>query len=171
MKSRNNKKVAIVVLLIIAMLAFILKPFVFNEPKSGKIKSTDREIPFRHEGNLQFLIDSTSIKTIEIEVAASDLERGRGLMYRKNMPENRGMLFLFDEARIQNFYMKNTYIPLDIIYVDANRKVVSIQKQTTPLSELTLPSEAPAQYVVEVNGGFCDKYGIDKGTQVEFEIF
>lgn len=170
MKRNKTKQIGIVIVLIGAMLMFILKPFGGTK-QAGKIKNATREIPFKHEGNLSFLNDSTVIKNIEIEVADDDLQRARGLMYRKKMPETRGMIFLMDRNEIQNFYMKNTYIPLDIIYVGADKKVVSIQKQTTPLSELSLPSAGPAKYVVEVVGGFCDKYGIDRGTRIDFEIF
>ena len=170
MKRTKSKQIGIVIVLIGAMLMFILKPFGGNQ-QTGKIKNATREIPFRHEGNLTFLNDSTTIKNIEIEVADDDLQRARGLMYRKQRPENRGMIFLMDRNEIQNYYMKNTYIPLDIIYVGADKKVVSIQKQTTPLSELSLPSAGPAKYVVEVVGGFCDKYGVTEGTSIDFEIF
>jgi len=170
MKRNKSKQIGIVIVLIGAMLMFILKPFGGNK-QAGKIKNATREIPFRHEGNLTFIIDSTTTKNIAIEVADDDLQRARGLMYRKSMPENRGMIFIMDRLEIQNFYMKNTYIPLDIIYVGADKKVVSIQKQTTTLSELSLPSEAPALYVVEVVGGYCDKYGIKKGTTIDFDIF
>lgn len=171
MKQNKSKRIFIVALIGIAMLLFIIKPFAFNNSKKGKLKSTTREIPFRHEGNLSFKTDSTTISNIKIEVADNDLERARGLMYRKHMPENQGMIFLFDEERPQHFYMKNTYIPLDIIYVGADKRVVSIQKQTEPLNERTLPSEGPAMYVVEVNGGYCDARGIEKGTLIDFEIF
>lgn len=171
MKQNKTKKIGIVIVLIIAMLMFILKPFGGSNKKAGSIKNATREIPFRHEGNLTFLNDSTVVKAIEIEVADSEPERARGLMYRKSMPENRGMIFLMDNERPQSFYMKNTFIPLDIIFVNSKKEVVSIQKQTTPLSELNLPSEAPALYVVEVVGGFCDKHGISKGSVINFEIF
>ncbi|MFT6845499.1 MAG: uncharacterized membrane protein (UPF0127 family) [Flavobacteriales bacterium] len=171
MRKNKSKRIGIVIILIIAMLMFILKPFISDNKQAGSLKSATREIAFRHEGNLMFVNDTSSVITIEIEVADTDPQRARGLMYRKSMPENRGMIFLMDRLEIQNFYMKNTYIPLDIIYVDADKKVVSIQKQTTPLSELTLPSEGPAKFVVEVIGGFCDKYEIKKGTTIQFELF
>ena len=65
--------------------------------------------------------------------------------------------------------MKNTLIPLDIIYVDAEKTIVSIQKNTTPLSEKSLPSDSDAQYVIEVNAGFADRYGLKAGDKVDFQ--
>ena len=87
---------------------------------------------------------------------------------RKEMDENKGMLFIFTNEDWRSFWMHNTLIPLDIIYVNAKREVVSICKNTNTLDDTSLPSEAPAMYVIEINAGLCDKYGIDKGTKVNF---
>ena len=84
------------------------------------------------------------------------------------MDENQGMLFIFDDSSPRYFWMKNTYISLDIIYIDENFRIVSIQKTALPRSEESLPSEKPAKYVVEVNAGFTDKYKINKGDKISF---
>jgi uncharacterized membrane protein (UPF0127 family) len=84
------------------------------------------------------------------------------------MSDEQGMLFIFSEAAEQSFWMKDTYISLDIIYVDDKKEIVSIQKYTTPQSEESLPSYKKAQYVVEVNAGFCDKYHIAFGDRIAF---
>lgn len=84
------------------------------------------------------------------------------------MPANQAMLFIFPAERMQSFWMRNTYISLDIIYLDKDLKVVSIQKYAQPFNETSLPSEAPAQYVLEVNAGICDQYNIDKGSQLSY---
>ncbi len=85
------------------------------------------------------------------------------------MEEMQGMLFVFEDATPRSFWMKNTYISLDIIYVDADKKIVSIQKSAVPLSEESLPSYKDAMYVVEVNAGFTDKYNIKEGDQISFK--
>ncbi len=109
-------------------------------------------------------------KTIEVEVARSAYEHSKGLMDRTSMPHNQGMLFIFDDMSPRSFWMRNTRISLDIIFVDDQYKVVSIQKNAVPMSEESLPSEGPAKYVVEVNAGFSDLYNIRPGDSLSFRI-
>ena len=92
----------------------------------------------------------------------------QGLMYRQNLPENAGMLFIFTNEEPRSFWMKNTYISLDIIYINSKKEIVSIQKYTQPRSTYSIPSEKPAMYVLEVNAGFTDKYGIHPGDKIDF---
>jgi uncharacterized membrane protein (UPF0127 family) len=84
------------------------------------------------------------------------------------MPESAGMLFIFPQEEVRSFWMKNTYIPLDIIFVDASREIVTIQSNTQPLSTEPVPSYKPAKYVIEVNAGFTSKHNIKEGDRVEF---
>ena len=107
------------------------------------------------------------IQTIEVEFAKNDEERALGLMYRSSMDEHQGMWFIFPEEAPRSFYMRNTEIPLDIIYLDKDKKVVSIAKNARPYDETSLPSEKPAMYVLEINGGLSDKWGIEKGDRME----
>jgi uncharacterized membrane protein (UPF0127 family) len=125
---------------------------------------------FTKEGELYILskVNSDTLRTIDIELATNDTERAKGLMDRKSMTDTQGMLFIFPHAQEQSFWMKNTYISLDIIYVDDHKGIVSVQKYTTPLSEESLPSFQKAQYVLEVNAGFCDKYHIAYGDKIAF---
>lgn len=125
---------------------------------------------FTKEGELYFISKASNdtIRKIDVELAETDDERAKGLMDRKSMSDDQGMLFIFPTAEEQSFWMKNTYISLDIIYVDENKEIVSVQKYTTPLSEESLPSFKKALYVVEVNGGFCDKYHIAYGDKIAF---
>ena len=142
-----------------------------KQTKELKVKKYDFDNPpeFRKDGELQFINDSDSIIfNIDIELATTEEEHARGLMFRKQMDENKGMLFMFSYEDWRSFWMRNTLIPLDIIYVNAKREVVSICKNAKTLDETSLPSEAPAMYVIEINAGLCDKYGIDKGTVVNF---
>ena len=89
-------------------------------------------------------------------------------MFRSSMENNRGMLFIFEDERPRYFYMKNTQFALDIIYVNGNGEVVSIQKDAQPLNQTSLPSEGPAQYVLEVNAGLSDLWNLEKGDIMDF---
>lgn len=112
-----------------------------------------------------------SLLRLHIEIAPSEGERQQGLMWRKTMAENQGMLFTFDVEAPQSFWMRNTYIPLDIIYVNANFEVVSIRKNTPVRSDAPQPSGVAAQYVIEVNAGVADKYKIGPGATVAWSDF
>ena len=105
---------------------------------------------------------------MDIEVADNDGERMRGLMDRQNLPDNAGMFFVFPNDEPRSFWMKNTLLSLDIIYINSRKEIVSIQKYTQPRSTYSIPSEKPAMYVLEVNAGFTDKYGINAGDRIEF---
>jgi len=130
------------------------------------------EVQFKKEGELKFLDGKTDklISKIDIEVAQTPDEEQQGLMFRRSMADSLGMLFIFDVEEQQSFWMKNTYISLDIIYVGANKEIVSIAADCKPLSEESLPSEGPAKFVVEVNGGYAAKQGLKKGDKIDFTI-
>lgn len=127
---------------------------------------------FQNEGLLSFLDASTGqpLQRIDIEVAQDELEIRRGLMYRQSMKPDQGMLFLMPVEEPQSFWMLNTYISLDIIFVNEAMEIVKIQANTEPRSLQSVPSERPAKYVVEVNAGFCAKHGIEEGDRISFEI-
>ncbi len=131
------------------------------------------EPPFVQEGVLEFRAPDGKkpLLHLHIEIAASGNEHQQGLMWRKEMAENQGMLFAFDFQEPQSFWMRNTYIPLDIIYVNSTLEVVSIRKNTPVLNDLPQPSGLPAQYVIEVNAGVTDKYKIAPGAKVAWSDF
>lgn len=104
-----------------------------------------------------------------IEIADEGPEQVRGLMFREQLADGTGMLFIFPFASPQAFWMRNTKIPLDIMYFDAQRKLVNVQRRVPPcLSENcpTYPSSAPAQYVLEINAGVADKLGFKPGDEL-----
>jgi hypothetical protein len=88
-------------------------------------------------------------------------------MYRQDLPKLHGMLFLFPREQPLAFWMKNTPLSLDIIFINSARTIVSIAQNTTPFSEKPLPSDSPAQFVLEVNGGFCQRHGVAVGDRME----
>jgi uncharacterized protein len=101
-----------------------------------------------------------------VELADNDAERARGLMYRKELPEGRGMLFDFGQEQDVSFWMKNTYIPLDMIFIRADGTIRRIAANTEPLSERTVPAGGPVRYVLEVIGGTARNLGIEAGDKV-----
>ncbi len=139
-----------------------------NAPTSNEAMP---EPVFKKEGELYFQSASggKAISKIDIEKAETDVERIQGLMFRKAMPEEQGMLFLFEQSEQQGFWMRNTYIPLDIIYVDENNVITTIYENTKPLDEKSLPSNGPAKYVVEVIGGYAKKHGIKVGDKISWQ--
>ena len=156
------------VLVALAAIALILPRFFSNESnRVQEIEITPQDIDFTRDGEVSIFKNDSLIQTIEVEFAKNDEERALGLMYRSSMDEHQGTWFIFPEEAPRSFYMRNTEIPLDIIYLDKDKKVVSIAKNARPYDETSLPSEKPAMYVLEINGGLSDKWGIEKGDRME----
>jgi len=101
-----------------------------------------------------------------VEIADDDRERALGLMYRREMAADEGMLFDFVTEQPASFWMRNTYIPLDMLFIKADGTIASIAERTTPLSEKSVPSKGPVRYVLEINGGLSDTLGIEAGDKV-----
>ena len=133
-------------------------------------KVLTKEVKFTKEGELRLKKAETDsvIARLNIEFARTEYETQTGLMYRKSMQDDQGMLFIFEDEIRRSFYMKNTEFALDIIYLDGNRQVVSIQKNAVPFDKSSLPSEAPAKYVLEVNAGLSEKWGLEAGDVMEY---
>jgi len=109
--------------------------------------------------------------TVAVEVASTGPQRELGLMYRKHLDDNAGMIFVFPDAAPRNFWMHNTPIPLDMIFADANGVVTGIVANAEPFSDKLLGVEGNSEYVLEVNGGFCAKNGIKPGDRMDFSGF
>jgi uncharacterized protein len=106
--------------------------------------------------------------TVQVEIADTPDARARGLMYRRDLAADAGMLFIFSNEAEQSFWMKNTPLPLDMVFIGADRKIVGIVADTRPFTTNPLGVGAPSQYVLEVHGGFCAGHGIGAGDQVDF---
>jgi uncharacterized membrane protein (UPF0127 family) len=127
------------------------------------------EPQFFKEGTMAFLKnEQDTIKIVDIEIADDDQTRAQGMMYRSSMPYDRAMLFIMQYEREQSFWMRNTKMALDIMYVTGDFEIVTIYKHTQPYSESPIPSFKKAKYVVETAAGFCDKFGIKEGNFIEF---
>ena len=172
----NRKLVITTSIILLASLVFFALMIVSeNLGKLNTIAGTKtdvvqmREPDFRSDGALYFISNTNdTISKIEIEIAADNESRQQGLMYRKTMNENQGMLFIFEQSAEQNFWMKNTILPLDILYVDSLMQIVTMHQNTKPYSEDLIPSYKPVPYTVEVIGGYCNKYGIKDGMRIAF---
>jgi uncharacterized membrane protein (UPF0127 family) len=110
-------------------------------------------------------------QTFSIEVANDPAEQAQGLMFRPSLPENAGMLFIFEPPRPANFWMRNTMIPLDMIFIDATGKVESIAERTDPYSEQISSSRSNVRAVLEINGGLSRRLDIRPGDQVIHPAF
>lgn len=172
----KNKWIAFSLLLALLLFAAFYLYSLFRtpapRPNPQPVSYEKREPQFRHDGNLVVYrqgADKDTLSALEIEVADDGYEITTGLMFRKHMEENRGMLFLFPNVEMRSFWMKNTHIPLDIIFISEQKTIVTIQRNTTPFSEKSIPSSAPAKYVLEVNAGMADKHGWKEGDRIDWE--
>ena len=142
-----------------------------KDDKQNK-KVTQFKVTFKKEGELHLkrAVTDSLLASIDIEIADDEYQTQTGLMYRKSMNMDQGMLFIFPNADFRSFYMKNTEIALDIIYIGEDKSIVSIQKNAQPMDETSLPSEGPAKYVLEVNAGLSDQWALEKGDFISFSI-
>ena len=117
------------------------------------------------------VITSTGQKNFEVEMAVSDQQQSQGLMYRRSMAANAGMLFDYGALRHIQMWMKNTYIPLDMIFIGPKGKIINIVERTIPHSESIISSKGRARAVLELNSGTVSRLGIKTGDTVIHSIF
>lgn len=114
------------------------------------------------------IITQTGPVAFSVELVDTPELRSKGLMFRQDLPENTGMIFDFLEEREVSFWMKNTFIPLDLIFIDATGRIVNIHENARPHDETGIPSGQPVQFVFEIGGGQSDLLGIQVGDQIEY---
>jgi uncharacterized membrane protein (UPF0127 family) len=117
------------------------------------------------------IVTSSGPHEFRVEVADTPGQRSKGLMYRKHMPADQGMLFDFHEEIPIMMWMKNTYIPLDMVFVSRTGTVTAIAADTVPMSEATISSEGPAYAVIELNAGTAGKIGLKPGDEIRHSAF
>jgi len=169
---QQNKKFllpALSIVLIVIIVIYWLFSADFSQKKN--LPAVKNQSPLG-QGRLTFISpDSSQKKSILIEIAEDDYTRVKGLMYRETLPENQGMLFIFDDEKIQSFWMKNTPLSLDMLFADADKQIVRIHKYTKPYTTQSYSSGEPSVYVVEVVAGFTDQYGIEPGWFIDWKRF
>ena len=153
----------------IAIVGSILTFYNCKDSSNSETKSLTKEISFTKDGELTIMKaeNDSIVATLDIEIANDEYKTQTGLMYRHSMPNNQGMLFIFDDSQQRSFYMKNTEFALDIIYFNSEKEIVSIRKNAKPYDQTSLPSETPSQYVLEVNAGLSDKWNLNKGDKFQ----
>ena len=117
------------------------------------------------------IASKTGVHSFAVEMAVTDAEREKGLMFRKELPEGQGMLFDFHREQEVGFWMQNTYIPLDMIFIQDDGRILRIAENTEPLSTRVIPSNGPVRAVLEVIGGTAQKLRHRAGDRVAFPIF
>ena len=137
----------------------------------GCTQRTERiEFHFSKDAELMILIGENDTLYFDIEIADTPHKRNQGLMFRYKMEPNQGMLFVFDYPEIQSFWMRNTYISLDIIFIDEHFQIVQIHSNAFPLCEEPIFSDVPVRYVLELLGGVTERFGISVGGVVLFDL-
>ncbi len=171
MKNNRSAYLAALLLVIVGLIVY----FVLKNDSDALIYTQNEaiDVQFNKQGKLLFIdgVSGETLSEIDIEVADDDQKRARGLMYRKAIPENGGMLFIHEYESIQSFWMKNTFIALDMIFVNSDNEIVTIHHNTSPMKDWSYTSTEPALYVVEVNAGYCHLNDITKRDKIEFTVF
>lgn len=119
-------------------------------------KTTKEFIIQTSQGNISY----------QLEIADTPYQKSKGLMWRKAIPKNHGMLFVFEKKQIISMWMKNTYIPLDMLFLDKNGKIIWIHENAKPLDETIISTPLPASFVIELNAGQVQEKNIQLTNQV-----
>ncbi|MDA3860174.1 MAG: DUF192 domain-containing protein [Melioribacteraceae bacterium] len=169
-KNHNSKNGFTKIVSVVIILSFVIFLVLYNLPqtqKNGNATVKTSSIKFNKDGELTFQSkDGIYISKIDIEIADDDDKRTKGLMDRLSMKEYQGMLFIFPYETIQSFWMKNTVLSLDIIFVNRDNEIVTIHQHAVPFDIGQYASTKPASRVVEVNAGYTELYGINVGDKI-----
>jgi uncharacterized membrane protein (UPF0127 family) len=138
--------------------AFLLFGLFATSPRAAEMQTLE-------------IVTKTGVHVFAVEVVSNDADRAKGLMFRKELPEGRGMLFDFEREQDVSMWMQNTYIPLDMIFINGDGRIRRIAENTTPLSTRVIPSGGPVRAVLEVIGGTAKKLRIAPGDRVAHPIF
>ena len=147
-------------LLFLSALCFLLLPLLGPAGRLAAVELQPLEIASK-----------SGVHVFAVELASTPQEQATGLMFRRELPEGRGMLFDFHREQPTSFWMKNTYIPLDMIFIRGDGRILRIAENTVPLSETLVPSGGPVRAVLEVIAGTARKLGIAPGDRVAHPIF
>ncbi len=162
-------------LLFLFLISFVLSPILFVSSCSDSQQQTENEVEesgrqLQFTGKVSFIKDeSDTVSTVEVAVADNNQSRSEGLMNVNELPEDSGMLFIFENDQSRSFWMANTPLPLDILFVNSDMNIVRIHRNTQPYSQESIQSDAPARFVVEVNGGYTIEHDIREGMKIDIE--
>ena len=146
------------------MIIKTLIAFIFSFAVS--IAAASEAMKFTVDPEMLMVTTENGGVVYEVEIADTDIERSAGLMFRQDFPKNRAMLFDFAQTRSVSMWMKNTPLPLDMLFVDENGVVIGIAQNTTPQSLEVISAPKPIRYVLEINAGQAKENGIKPGAQL-----
>ena len=152
------------------ILVLILALIGFPQCKQKKPTPVEeKKITFKKEGYLSIVSnDGYTIAQFEIEIADTPYDRQTGLMYRDELTAEKGMLFIFEKSEMRSFYMKNTYIPLDLIFIDHKMNITHVHSNAKPFETKSISSKFPAKYVLEITAGLSEKLNIKNGMKINY---
>jgi uncharacterized protein len=116
------------------------------------------------------IVSGATVHPFQIEVMRTNEERAKGLMFRQYMPQDRGMLFDFVEEQSITMWMRNTYLPLDMVFIKADGRIHRIHERAQPLDETTISSTGNVRYVLEINAGVASKLGLKAGDMMKYTV-
>jgi len=154
-KNKNKNLVLIPIIILILLILFLAIIFLLiqklTNPPSNYFQSV-----------------SLNNQPFYLEVAKTTEEKSQGLMFRESLPKNHGMIFIYNEDKERSFWMKNTLIPLDLIFISSNNTIVEIKENIQPCEIENCPSykSKPAKYVIEINAGLSEEIGLTEGNVV-----
>lgn len=157
-------------LLLAALLAIVAAGIYFGCGGKGGGRSTTGNLSPAGMPVIPVTITNSGSQTFTLsaEVASTDEQQATGLMNRESLGADEAMLFVFDDEQTRTFWMKDTLISLDMIFIDSGKSIVDINHSAAPGSTVPYVSKAPAKYVLEVNGGYCNTNNIQTGDTVSF---
>ncbi len=136
----------------------------------GPLRAAAGPIAFDH-GELRIVTQEGATHRFSIEIARTDAQHARGLMYREELARDHGMLFVYERTRHASMWMKNTYIPLDMLFIDSAGRIVRIVERTVPRSTTPIPSGQPVRAVLELRGGTAERLDLETGDRVRHGTF
>ncbi|MCK9368460.1 DUF192 domain-containing protein [Candidatus Dojkabacteria bacterium] len=161
--------------MLVTLFVLVLGVFYLNSKFNFlKLTTTPKNETVISTNSVKITNSNNEVKTVEVEIANTESSRQQGLMNRTYLGENSGMLFVFDSDVQTGFWMKNTLIPLDLIYIDNNLKIVDIKENFIQCTTATCPlylAKAPFRYVLEVNSGWSSKNSVKVGDSVVISTY
>ena len=153
----------------IPLLALLLFIAATACAKTEQKKKSDEKPPTAAQNFVVVPTNSGPMK-ITVEIADTDATRTRGLMFRQHLADNEGMLFIFEDSKIQRFWMKNTLIPLDMIFIEGNGRIVGIVENAEPQTLHSRFVDKPSQMVLEVAGGFTSRHALIRDGRTQLQL-
>ena len=161
---------SIIKLIISSSLGFVCLLLIGCNIINSQLPARSHDAPLRDDAILDFLKgDDDIITSINIEIPETPENIKRGLMWRHSLDVSSGMLFIFQNSEFQAFWMRNTPLPLDIIFIGENFCIKNIAENTRPMSDETYYSRGPVKYVLEVRAGFSKRHGIREGDCIRWQ--